>query len=53
MPKQKRLPQLEVKVNSVFSTLVSSQKEVEKLTSEVECQLGEIIEARNMANWLR
>ena len=50
VPKQKRLPQLEVKVSSGFSTLVSSQKELEKLTSEVEC---EIIEARSVTNWLR
>jgi len=45
--KQKKLKQLEGKVNSGFETLVSSQKELEKLTSEVECQLGDIKEARD------
>lgn len=45
--KEKKIKQLEVKVNSGFETLVSSQKELEKVTSEVQSQLSNIKEARN------
>lgn len=45
--KEKEIKQLEVKVNSGFETLVSSLKELEKVTSEVQSQLSIIKEARN------
>ena len=45
--KEKEIKQLEVKVNSGFETLVSSLKELEKVTSEVQSQLSNIKEARN------
>ena len=44
---QKKLRQLEVKVITGFESLESSQKDLEKLTSEVEEQLGNIKETRN------
>ena len=45
--KEKKLKQLQEKVNSGFESLVSSQKELEKVTGEVQSQLGNIKEARN------
>jgi len=36
--KEKKLKQLQEKVNSGFDSLVSSQKELEKVTSEVQSQ---------------
>ena len=44
---QKKLKQLEVKVNTGFEALESSQRDLEKLTSEVEEQLSNIKETRN------
>lgn len=44
--KQKKLKQLEEKINTGFELLVSSQKDLEKLTSEVDSQLSNIKETR-------
>ena len=44
---QKKLKQLEVKVNTGFESLESSQRDLEKLTSEVEELLRNIKETRN------
>ena len=44
---QKKLKQLEVKVNTGFEALESSQRDLGKLTSEVEEQLSNIKETRN------
>ena len=38
---------MEEKVNSGFESFVSSQKELEKVTGEVQSQLGNIKEARS------
>ena len=45
--KEKKLKQLQEKVSSGFETLVSSKKELEKVTSDVQSQLSTIKEARN------
>ena len=45
--KEKKLKPLQEKVNSGFESLVSSQEELEKVTGEVQSQLGNIKEARN------
>ena len=45
--KVKKLNNLQEKVTSGFDSLVSSKKELEKVTSEVEGQLNSIKEARN------
>ena len=45
--KEKKLKPLQEKVNSCFESLVFSQEELEKVTGEVQSQLGNIKEARN------